>query len=164
MDTFNENKQDKNITNKNTIEENSTIKNASQYEDSLRSLEEKYENLNREIKSLEGIKVNMEESIKTMHSDFENINKNIGSILEKLDNTNFNSEDGRRDHSRRSHSLKSLIGSPLRKLAVGTLTGIYTVADKAIEGVYDIKENTEDIFAEAQYKSKKRKVNAAEQH
>lgn len=166
MDTYTENKHDKNNSNENqnTIKENSTIKNASQYEDSLKSLEEKYENLNKEIKAMENIKTNMEESIKTMHSDFENINKNIGSILEKLDNTDFNSEDRRYSHPRRNHSLKSLIGRPLRKLAVGALSGIYIVADKAVEGAYDVKENAEDIFAEAQYKSRKRKVHTAEQN
>lgn len=164
MDTYTDNKHDKSNINESTKEENKTIKNTSSYEDHLKSLEEKYENLNKEIKSLENIKVNMEENIKTMHSDFQNINKNIGCILEKLDNTDFNSEGKRKDHHRSSISLKSLIGRPLRKLAVGALSGIYIVADKAAEGVCDVKENAEDILAEAQYKSRKRKVNTAEQN
>jgi hypothetical protein len=131
-------------------------------EDSLKLLQEKCDNLNKEVQSLENMRTNMEESIKTMHSEFENINKNIGSILVRLDGIKIDSDHNSNDNinpTRIKFSVKKLIGRPLRRLAVGTLSGIYIVADKALESAYDVKENAEDIFAEAQYRSKKRRSN-----
>lgn len=162
MDTYMENNNDKTNTNTNTnTNENNTI-----IENDLKSLQEKYDNLSKEVQSLENMKNDMTESIKTMYLSFEDMNKNIRDILERLDRITVDQDTTMRTDlniPRMNFSLKNLIGRPLRKVAVGTLSGIYTVADKALESAYSVKENTEDIFAEAQYESKKRRMHTVEQ-
>ncbi|WP_010234187.1 hypothetical protein [Clostridium arbusti] len=145
MDEYMENNNDK----INTTESDATIENR------LKSLQEKYDNLSKEVQSL-----------KTICSSFEDINKNIADIRERLDRLVLGSDTDTRTNFNRirmNSSLKNLIGNPLRRLAVGTLSGMYTVADKALESVYSIKENAEDIFAEAQYESKKKRMHTAEE-
>lgn len=167
MDSNTENNtQHYNLTKKIDIDKNTlSDKNNNLHEDNLKSLQDKYDKLSNEIKSMESAKNNMEEDIKTLHKDFENINNNLGNILDKLDNINNNSSTGNyHNTSKRNGLLKTLIGKPLRKLAVGTLSGIYIVADRVVESAYDVKENAEDIFAEAQYKSKKRRMDTAEEN
>lgn len=156
MDTYMENNNSKNNT-----DENNTM-----LENDLKSLQEKYDNLSKEVQSLENMKSGMSDSIKIMHSSFADINKNIGDILERLDKITVNSTTNPTDFNMpRMHffPLRNLIGRPLRKLAVGTLSGIYTIADKTLESAYSVKENAEDIFAEAQYDSKKRRMHTADQ-
>ena len=156
MDTYMENNNDKI-----NISENDTVN-----KDNLKSLQEKYDKLSKEVKSLEDLRDGMKNSINTMHSSFDNINRNIEDILERLDRITVDSGTTRRTNDnmyRMNFSLRNLVGRPLRRLAVGTLSGIYIVADKAIEGAYSVKENAEDIFAEAQYESKKRRMHTAEQ-
>lgn len=145
MDEYMENNNDK----INTTESDVTIENR------LKSLQEKYDNLSKEVQSL-----------KTICSSFEDINKNIADIRERLDRLALGSDTDTRTNFNRirmNSSLKNLIGNPLRRLAVGTLSGMYTVADKTLESVYSIKENAEDIFAEAQYESKKKRMHTAEE-
>lgn len=167
MDTYMENNNNKIENSTSKINTTDTAENNKVTEDNLKSLQEKYDNLSKEVQSLENMKNSMEESIKTMHSSFGDINKNIGDILERLDRITVDPDTTRHanvDRSRMNFSLRNLVGRPLRRLAVGTLSGIYTVADKALEGAYNVKENAEDIFAEAQYESKKRRIHTAEQN
>ncbi|AGK95948.1 hypothetical protein [Clostridium pasteurianum] len=166
MDTYMENNNNKIENSTGKINTADTTKNNKVTEDDLKSLQEKYDNLSKEIQSLENMRVGMKESIETMHSSFGDINKNIGDILERLDRITVDSDTTRHtkdDIYRMNFSLRNLVGRPLRKLAVGTLSGIYTVADKALESAYNAKENAEDIFAEAQYESKKRRMHTAHQ-
>lgn len=59
------------------------------------------------------------------------------------------------NYSENRKSVGSIIIKPLRKLAVGTVGVFYSIADKTLERVSSIKEDFEDIAAEAQYQNKK---------
>jgi chromosome segregation ATPase len=135
-------------------------------ESEIRELEERYSFLTKEVKDLEESKTVMKESMESVQDNFEQINQNISDIMKKLDmlagtceNINHINKD---DFGDERESIGSIITKPLRRLAVGTVSFLYSITDATLEGASNIKEGFEDIVAEAQYENKKRRMRTAE--
>lgn len=136
------------------------------FELEIHDLEERYSFLINEVKELEDSKKNLKESMQTVQENFQEINTNISTIMKRLDKlaevSSKVNEDAEDALNRDRESVSSIISKPFRKLAVGTVSVIYAVTDKAIEGAASIKEGFEDIVAEAQYENKKRRMRTIE--
>ena len=61
--------------------------------------------------------------------------------------------------NRHSFSLRKMITKPMRKLAVGTMSAVFSAADYTSEKLSYAREGVEDMVAEAQYNSKRRRAN-----
>ena len=127
----------------------------------IQQLSSKYDFLSQEVQQLEKSKASLGEDFKQIHGKFENINKSISEIISKIDKISgeyvFENEEVPKDKGR-SFSMKKIFLNPFRRLAVGTLSAVYAVADKTMEKSSNMKENFEDIVAEAQYAHKKKKM------
>jgi chromosome segregation ATPase len=127
----------------------------------LDNLHLKYNNISDQIQTLQNDKSDLRNSVKAMNDSFQQVSKNVEDILSKLnaiskDNKNLNEADMM--DRKINFSLKKLIFNPLRKLAVGTISSVLTVADTATEVTCGFKEGLEDMVAEAQYQRKKKQM------
>ncbi|MCY6370255.1 hypothetical protein [Clostridium ganghwense] len=147
----------------NTNNQNNTTPNNNDIIKRIEALENNYNNLNNEISMLEKNRLEVNESLKSFDKNLEKINSNMESIMSKLENPPLQTTNASANFSKGKTSISIEMHNPFRKLAVGILSGIYTVVDKTIETTSTMRENLEDIAAEAQYNNKKRRMNSAEQ-
>lgn len=134
-------------------------------QEQIQELQLKYEKLSQEVEQLENHKTNIGTDIKEIHGEFEQINKKIEMILEKLNGLSDEYDEMETDMDDEiniTRSMKGFFTNPLRKIAVGTLSAVYAIADMTIEKTSSFKESLEDIVAEAQYSNKKRKFEPAD--
>ena len=136
-----------------------------QMQKEIQDLNTKYDNLSKEVIQLESNKATLSADLKEIHGEFEQINQSIEEILLKLNKISdeyieMGSEMD--EENSISHHMKRFFNHPIRKIAVGTLSAIYTVADKTMEKTSNFKESLEDIVAEAQYSNKKKKMATVE--
>jgi len=127
----------------------------------IKELQLKYDKLSKEVKELESNKAALGSDMKNIKAEFEGVNKSIEDILQKLNSISDKfSEVGTKAHEEkvRTHSIRDYFSNSLKKIAVGTLSAVYSVADKTIETTSSFKESLEDIAAEAQYANKKRRM------
>lgn len=137
-------------------------------ESEIHELEERYSFLMKEVKELEESRNSMKENMNSVQASFEQINHNILDIMKRLDALSGVCEniknEAKDDFFNKRESMGSILTKPLRKLAVGTVSFFYTVADITMEGTANLKEGFEDIVAEAQYQNKKRRMKTTEQN
>lgn len=130
----------------------------------IEELNTKYCKLNEDIEQLKTCNTSQGSDLKKIQGEFEQTNKNIEEILQKLNelpDERFRKET-KMDANNLTHSIKSCFTNSLKKVAIGTLSAFYAVADVTIEKTSNIKEGFQDIAAEAQYENKKRKCQPAE--
>lgn len=128
-------------------------------QEELNDLKNKYSNLLKEMQVLENNKDNinsLKQDIKSIHDGFEQINKNVEQLNDKLNTIS--------QESQMNNQMKKMMRNPLRRLMVGTVSSVMFVVDKAVETTSGIRENLEDIVAEAQYENKKKRMNIKEEH
>lgn len=131
----------------------------------INELQSKFDNLSKEVNYLEKSKTDLGSDLQKIHEEFEQINKNIEEILEKINKLSGEyCEIGTEmdEKKTKTHSMKNFFTNSFRKIAVGTLTTVYAVADKTMEKTSGFKESFEDVAAEAQYNHKKKRSPAAE--
>ncbi|MBC7958400.1 MAG: hypothetical protein H7X94_00910 [Vallitaleaceae bacterium] len=131
----------------------------------IEDLRLKYKTLSEDVTQLENNKATISTDIKQIHNEFEQINKNVGEILQKLSKLSdgfVENENKMEAENVPKKFMKNMFTNPLRKLAIGMLSAVYTVADKTIEKTSNVKESLEDIVAEAKYANKKSKMESAE--
>lgn len=117
-------------------------------------LHSNYDNLSKEVTQL---KINTT----TIGGDLKQINKSIEIILLKLNKLSDEYEEIGSELAEEkpiTHSMKKIFTNPLRNIAVGALSAVYSIADITIEKASSFRENLEDIVAEAQYSNKKKKM------
>lgn len=132
----------------------------------LDSLQEKYSKMSEQIQDLQNDKFDLNNNMKTMNDSFQQVSKNVEDILFKLDNLqgiDKNLFDDDIVDRKMNISMKKTFLNPLRKLAVGTISSVLSVADKTTEVTCGFKEGLEDIVAEAQYQRKKRQMAAMDE-
>lgn len=125
----------------------------------LIDLQQRFDKISEQIQDLQNDKLAFKSSIKTMNDSFQQVSKNVEDILSKLDNFSNPNKGLNADDliaRKMKFSMKKIIFNPLRKLAVGTISSILSVTDRAIESTCVIKEGFEDIVADAQYQRKKK--------
>ncbi|MDP4144572.1 MAG: hypothetical protein Q8936_08870 [Bacillota bacterium] len=131
----------------------------------IQDLKSQYNELSSQVKQLENTNSALDTELKQMHGEFQQVNSNIQMILQKLNSVS--KENGQMGVQMNADinmtaSMKKVFSNPLRKVAVGTLSVMYAMADKTIEKTLSFKENLEDIVAEAQYINKKKKMTSVE--
>lgn len=115
----------------------------------LMSLKTNYTNLIKEVHDLENGQENihdLRQDINSMLLQFNNINKNMEDITSKLDDMS----ELHMGNKKNTTSLKSI--------TVSALSSILSIIDTTIEKTSGITEGLEDLFAEAQYENKRRRL------
>ncbi|MDR3597415.1 hypothetical protein [Clostridium sp.] len=128
------------------------MENPEQINQQFTELKEKYESLIQRLDNIEKESTNRE-------NDFQAINNNIKELMAKIDSMVEYKETSKLFNSGRksSSSFMNMITTPMRKITVGTMRTIFSMADYASERVSCAREGIEDIVAEAQYENKKRR-------
>lgn len=129
--------------------------------DEIDELRKKYDMLVKKIDAIEKESKNTENSIKKIENSVGTMNNNFEALMSKLDIIVEDKEASKmfKKEKRSGFSLKNMITKPMRMLAVGTFSSIFTIADYTSEAFSGAREGMEDILAEAQYNRKKRKSN-----
>lgn len=132
----------------------------------LHELNERYNHLNDEIETLKSNKNDINNSINSMNDSLLQVSRNVESIVSRIDTlaqTSANASISKNINGKNVDiSMKVMVGMPLRKLAVGTISSIFTIVDKAVETTACIREELEDIVAEAHYNKQKRQLSSIE--
>lgn len=131
----------------------------------IEELESKYDKINKEVKQLKGNNIALDIDIKQIHVEFKQVNKNIEDILQnlnKLSNKCIDIGNKTNEGDDKIHSMKIFFTSFLKKIAIGTLCVVYSVADKTIDKTSKFKQSFESISAEAQYVNKKKRCPSIE--
>lgn len=125
----------------------------------LKTLESKFSDLRTEISNLEKNRLEVNNSLKSMENNFSELNKNVESVLSKINDLpkeSLNSDEDKKECKAKAFFKKR--PRPFRRLAINLLSGIYYITDKTVETTSGIRENFEDIIAEAQYEQQKRRM------
>ncbi len=126
----------------------------------INTLRDKYETLSKKVDRIEKESKNTENSIKRIENSMGMMNNHFEELMKKLDNIVEDKESNKMFNEERksNFSLKGMLTRPIRKLVVGTMSSVFSLADYASEKAAYAREGMEDIIAEAQYKSKLRKA------
>ncbi len=127
----------------------------------INDLKKKYEAVMKKIDAIEKESKETANSINRIENSVGTMNNNFEELMKKLD---FMVEDRESNRmfgkvNRHSFSLKKMITKPMRKLAVGTMSAVFSAADYTSEKLSYAREGVEDMVAEAQYNSKRRRAN-----
>lgn len=135
------------------------MENSEQFNKEINELKQKYESIIQRLDSIEKENTHREHSIKRIENSFEVINNNMKELMGKIDLMIEDKETNKmfNNVARSGFSLMNMIKRPIRRLTVGTMSTLFTIADYASEKTACAKESLEDIVAEAQYESKKRR-------
>lgn len=120
----------------------------------LDALEQKYSQVNTQMKKLQDDRSDLKNNIKSMNDKFQQVNKNVENILSKLDDIDKN--DRNFSENMGNFSVRKTLCAPLRKMTIGVVGSVLAVADKTTELACGAKEGFEDIVAEAQYQRKRK--------
>ena len=131
------------------------------------TLEEKYSALSQGIESLESSKTVIKDSLKEVMDEFTQTNENVKSILERLDKLSKdieNTMDTKSEQDEKQNMFfQNIFKNPIRRLAVGAMSGFYVLADKTIQGTSSIRGGLCDIVSEAKTQNEKRRSSTYEQ-
>lgn len=128
-------------------------------------LQSKYHALHQAVSQLENKKTSINSDIQQIRNEFEQMNTSMGEILQKLTklSDDFVLANEKPDQEyKMMNSIRKMFTNPIRKMAVGTLSTVYMMTDKTIERTSSMKENLEDLVAEAKYENQKKKMGSIE--
>lgn len=129
----------------------------------ISELKKKYESVSKKVDAIEKETKETENSIKKIENGFANMNNNFEEIMKKLDSISDDKEANKMFNNAKKNngkfSMKGMIMRPMRKLVVGTMSTIFSVADYTSEKFSYAREGMEDMMAEAHYNSKVKKPN-----
>lgn len=137
------------------------MENQEKFNNEIIDLKQKYETIIKRLDVIEKESTETENSIKKIENNFSLMNNNFKELMGKIDTIIEDKEVNKMFNNvkRGSFSLMGMISRPMRRLAVGTMRSMFSVADFASEKVSYAREGVEDMVAEAQYESKKRRSN-----
>jgi len=126
----------------------------------------KFDQLGSEIQILKSSKSNFEENIKMINGNLQEVSKNVENIINRIDELS-NKSDVFFEKSIAdkiiNFSIKKIVKFPLRKIAVGTISSIFTIVDKTMEATSTVREGFEDIVAEAHCEMQKKRMPSVEE-
>ena len=126
----------------------------------------KFDQLGSEIQILKSSKSNFEENIKMINGNLQEVSKNVENIINRIDELS-NKSDVFFEKSIAdkiiNFSIKKIVKFPLRKIAVGTISSIFTIVDKTMEATSTVREGFEDIVAEAHCEMQKKRMLSVEE-
>jgi len=136
-------------------------------QEEIDTLGERYLALNKGIESLESSKNVIKDSLKSVKDEFIQTNENIKVILERLDKLSTDIENTMDTKSQEDEKqgmlFQNIFKNPIRKLAVGAMSGFYTLADKTVQATSSIRGDVGGIVSEAKIKNEKRRMSNYEQ-
>lgn len=132
----------------------------------VKGLKANYTSLAKDIDALKSGQKEINENYKAINNNFDVINKNMDDMMAKLEKLVEDQDISMMDKV--AGKVKQAAGMgmarrPFRRLLVGTISSVLSVADIATEGMAHVKEGFEDIVAEAHYNNQKRRVKMTEQ-
>lgn len=128
----------------------------------------KFDQLGSEIQILKSSKSNFEENIKMINGNLQEVSKNVENIINRIDELS-NKSDVFFEKSIAdkiiNFSIKKIVKLkfPLRKIAVRTISSIFTIVDKTMEATSTVREGFEDIVAEAHCEMQKKRMPSVEE-
>ena len=126
----------------------------------------RFDQLGSEIQILKSSKSNFEENIKMINGNLQEVSKNVENIINRIDELS-NKSDVFFEKSIAdkiiNFSIKKIVKFPLRKIAVGTISSIFTIVDKTMEATSTVREGFEDIVAEAHCEMQKKRMPSVEE-
>jgi hypothetical protein len=122
-------------------------------------LKQKYDSLIQKVAAIEKQNTHRGHSIKQTENNFEVINNNLRELVKKIDLMVEDKETNKMSNKIRKNnfSLMNMIKTPIKRIAISTMRTLFTMADYASEKASSTRESLEDIAAEAQYESKKKR-------
>ena len=135
------------------------MENSEQISQEINELKQKYESLIQKLDDIEKENIHKEHSIKQTENNFEVINNNMRELMDKIDLMVEDKETSKMFNNVRknSFSMMNMITTPMKKITISTMRTLFTMADYASEKAAYAREGLEDIVAEAQYESKKKR-------
>ena len=135
------------------------MENSEQIVQEINELKQKYETIIQKLDGIEKENIHNEHSIKQTENNFEVINNNIKELMEKIDLMVEDKETNKffNNVRKNSFSMMNMITAPMKKMTISTMRTLFTMADYASERAASAREGFEDIMAEAQYESKKKR-------
>jgi len=126
----------------------------------VNDLKQKYQTVVQKLDAIERENSHRENSIKRIENSFEVMNNHFTELMNKIDLMVEDKEANKMftNVKRGNFSLMNMIRVPMRKLTVGALSSLFTFTEYATEKAACTREGLEDMIAEAQYESKKRRV------
>ena len=111
--------------------------------------------------------IKVSKALKSVKDEFIQTNENIKVILERLDKLSTvieNTMDTKSQEDEKQGMLfQNIFKNPIRKLAVGAMSGFYTLADKTVQATSSIRGDVGGIVSEAKIKNEKRRMSNYEQ-
>lgn len=136
-------------------------------QEEIDTLDERYLALNNGIESLESSKNVIKDSLKSVKDEFIQTNESIKVILERLDKLSTvieNTMDTKSQEDEKQGMLfQNIFKNPIRKLAVGAMSGFYALADKTVKATSSIRGDVGGIVSEAKIQNEKRRMSNYEQ-
>ena len=126
----------------------------------------KFDQLGSEIQILKSSKSNFEENIKMINGNLQEVSKNVENIINRIDELSNKSDvffEKNIADKMINFSIKKIVKFPLRKIAVGTISSIFTIVDKTMEATSTVREGFEDIVAEAHCEMQKKRMPSVEE-
>lgn len=144
--------------------ENSLEKQIKVMQAEIKDLQSKHSEISQDVKMLKSNQESIQANMNTLCGSLEKINKNVENMIEKLDSVSMEQQKSTVDKMmhHKGGLFNTLVKTPIRKLAVGTVGLALAVGDYTVERLSNAKEGMEDIVAEAHYNRKSRQAHAAE--
>ncbi|AGX44357.1 hypothetical protein [Clostridium saccharobutylicum] len=136
------------------------MENIEQMSQEINELKQKYDSIIQKLDTIEKENQNKEVYIKQTQNNFETINNTMKELMEKINSMVEDKEANKmfNNSNKSDFSFKDRIASPMKKFTIKTIGTVFTMADYASEKMSYAKESLEDIVAEAQYESKKKRA------
>jgi predicted nuclease with TOPRIM domain len=135
------------------------MENTEQIGQEVNELKQKYESLIQKLDDIQKENTLREHSIKQTENNFDVINHNMKALMDKIDLMVEDKETSKMFNNGRKNnfSMMNMITAPMKRMTISTMRTLFTMADYASEMAASAREGLEDIMAEAQYESKKKK-------
>ena len=135
------------------------MENSEQIGQEINELKQKYESLIQKLDDIQKENTLRENSIKQTENNFDVINNNMKVLMDKIDLMVEDKETSKMFNNVRKNnfSMMNMITAPMKKITISTMRTLFTMADYASEKAASAREGLEDIMAEAQYESKKKR-------
>ena len=135
------------------------MENSEQIVQEINELKQKYETIIQKLDNIEKENMHKEHTIKQAENNFEVINNNMKELMEKIDLMVEDKETSKMFNNVRKNnsSMINMITTPMKIITISTMRTLFTMADYASEKAAYAREGLEDIIAEAQYESKKKR-------
>lgn len=123
---------------------------------------ENISSLTNKVKTMEDNNAEIRKNIDELYLSINQMSMNMEKMMNKFDSIAIEQLMKKEQPETQQHQ-KNIVARPLRTIMIGVLSGVYAITDKTTEVFSGVRENFEDVVAEAQYNNKKRRMNKTQE-